>query len=503
MQQSSENNHSRLRNVLLILGLLAAVTFWQVGLREERNEADAAGFVDVTEEDEEDFVTSKRSAINTVKLPATDFLTPVYKSSKPSLILHVGPVKSGVRELQKELLAHKAALDIDDYTLSASIDTSGLHEVCQRELNLLRQGYFKKKKKKTKSTLRQVLEAVPCWKTFLDVLKPLKESGASLIVSDEQLSQQFLPDVYGIGPAVLDWITLRETIMDDWNVVVVVSYRRYYDWLLAAKGATEQYHLQQHSSKPPRLARWPGKENGMLLEPLYPHFVHDAIEKLDVPFTDRVLELYRPFVSATKVLNLYATGQSACTSFLCDVLEAASSSCADSRQQDLKANDTASNNTLRTTPALFLDTAADAAWSDFQLFNELVTTAAARSLIRSKRVTRTAATTTTEYYVEQYMKMRAHDLPLSCPKGEQLQGFLRQSLNYEKKILPRAFAKSAEKAHTKGFEEMGNQFCSIDMHAVLRQQHWRTFFRHLTNNSAQRIQAGGKPGPGRKYFLRG
>lgn len=503
-RQTSDTNHCRLRSLLLILGLLAAVTCWHVGHKDSSssNHEDASGFSDITDEDEEDFVTSNRSAINTVTLPVVDFLAPVYNASNPSLILHVGPVKSGVRELQKELLALQGDLENDDYVLSASMDTSGLHYACQQELNVVRQEYSKKKKK-SKSTLQQVLKVVPCWKTLLDVLKPLKESGTSLIISNEQLSQQFLPDVYGIGPAVLDWITLRETVMEDWNIVAVVSYRRYYDWVLAAKASTEQYHLQQHSSRPPRLARWPDRENGMLLEPLFPHFLNNAIEKLDVPFTDRTLALYRPFVSATKILNLYATGQSAITSFVCDVLEMATISCADSRQQDLKAGGSVSDKNPRATPAIVLDTAADAAWSDFQLFDELVTTAAARTLLRTKFVTRTIATTTTQYYVEQYMKLRAHDLPLSCPRADQSLRFLRESIAYEKKILPRAFAKAAEQAHTNGFEEMGNQLCSINMRAVLRQEHWRTFFRHLTNNSAQRIQAGGKPGPMRKFFIRG
>ena len=54
-----------------------------------------------------------------------------------------------------------------------------------------------------------------------------------------------------------------------------------------------------------------------------------------------------------------------------------------------------------------------------------------------------------------------------------------------------------------GFWQLSEKhvFCSINMRAVLRQGEWRAFFRHLTNKSAIRIQAGGKPGPVR--YLRG
>ena len=77
------------------------------------------------------------------------------------------------------------------------------------------------------------------------------------------------------------------------------------------------------------------------------------------------------------------------------------------------------------------------AWSDFQLYDELVTTAAQRNFVRYKHVTRLTATKTTEYYVEKYLKLSARrDLPLSCPDRDALQRFLDESLAYEKSLLP-------------------------------------------------------------------
>lgn len=504
---SSTQQSSRTRLILLLLGILAAVAFWHVAIRDASGDdaANASGLANVNAEDEEDFVTSMKSAINTFKLPdATDFGASAYDGAKPSLILHVGPIKTGVGALHEELLAkHKEALETDRFVLMPS--TEGLHEACQNELSLVRQSY-PNKKKQTK-TVNQVLSEVPCWKSFLDALAPFYETGTSVIISDEQLSKQLLPNVHGIGPAVLDWITLRDTVMPDWNVVVVASYRRYYEWLPAAKAAAEQVHLQQHSASPPRLARWPGnREKGMLLEPLFPHFVRNAVEKLDVPYTPRLVDLYRPYVSQTKILNLYAKDQSVVSSFVCDILDAATTACAASRKRDTQQTTTATIS--EQSRMAILDAKADKDWSDkdwsdFQLFDELVTAAADHTVLRTKYVTRSIATATTQYYVEQYLHMQARDLPLSCPSADQSSQFLDESVAYEKTLLPdNNFYKAAAKEHRAAFDAVGTQFCSINMRAVLRQRHWRTFFRHLTNTSAVRIQAGGEPGPGRKLLSR-
>lgn len=155
-------------------------------------------------------------------------------------------------------------------------------------------------------------------------------------------------------------------------------------------------HIKQHTAERPRLARWPNKsENGMLLEPLFPHFAHDALSKLDVPYTTRIVDLFQPFVSAVKVLDLYKEGQSVKSTFLCDIVES-KSSCALSKQssQIEKLED-------------FLDVKEEIDWYNFQvcqitfaerisriavkLFDELVTTASSHNILRNRYISRCVA----------------------------------------------------------------------------------------------------------------
>jgi hypothetical protein len=506
----TQHDGTRMRQqiVLVVAVFLGMLTIWQVRSARNLNNS-VTGFDNVNAADEENFEGALGGGINTVslsELPADSFgETPMYNPSKPDLIFHVGPLKTGVEELSKELRKYQSDLRTDRFEILKSLD--GFHESCQKELSYVRQQFnslSEKAKSKTRP-LQESIRSVPCWKSVLNALKSFR-SKRSVLISDSHLSNQFLQDVFQVGPATLDWISVRDTLMADWNIVIVVSYLRYYEWLPAAKAATEQLHLVQHSSLPPRLARWPGdREKGMLLEPLFPHFIRNAAEKLDIPYTARTIDMYRPYVPRTKVLNMYTQNQSIATTFLCDVLDSAKTACESSRKNDaLKVDE---DETALVGPrTTILNTTGDITWYDFQLYDELVTTAAERGLIRSKRVTRTTATATTQYYVEKYLKLEARQsLPLTCPPPEQWRRFLDESLAYERSLLGIDIFKANVRNHRQEFQSMidNKMFCSINMRAVLRQQHWRTFFRHLTNLSAQRIQAGGKPGPlNRKWYVR-
>ena len=58
----------------------------------------------------------------------------------------------------------------------------------------------------------------------------------------------------------------------------------------------------------------------------------NGAKRLDVPYTTRIRELYKPYVSDVKVLNMYIKGRSVRTTFLCDMVNA-TSSCALSKQR--------------------------------------------------------------------------------------------------------------------------------------------------------------------------
>jgi hypothetical protein len=521
----SQHSGARMRQqmILVAVGILVAVIilFTRSGKTVDKSES---GFDQVSKADEEDFENTRTGNINTLHLseqPADAFGDiPTYDPRKSDLIIHVGPLKSGTEEFRRDISKYTKNLKADDYTMLKGMD--GFHEACQQELSSIREKYslLSDKKLKKMKSFDATIRELSCWKSVLDTLQPYRATSRSVtssnssissimdtkkksvIVCDEQLAKQFLPDVYQIGPSAMEWITIRDTIMNDFNIVIVVSYLRYYEWLPSAKAASEQYHIVQHTSSVPRLARWPGDmEHGMLLEPLFPHFVTNAKQKIDIPYTDRMVDLYRPYVSKVEVLNLHIGDQSITTTFLCNVLNSATTACAASRKDDFVLLD-GNPSILKNPTAVTFNTTSDKKWYNFQLYDELVTTAAKRGVIRNRRVSRTTATVTTQYYVEQYLKLgeARQALPLTCPDPESLRHFLDQSLAYERTVAGKEFAQLNVQQHKEEFQKLVDHkmFCSINMRAVLREYNWRMFFRHLSNDSAPRTQAGGKPFPTRR-----
>jgi len=511
----------RIRKILLLLGAVAVATFYHAAgslffTNSHKNAVD--GFEQVTADEEEDFTASSSNSITTVDLASYADLQlpppPAISADKPNLILHVGPIKTGVERLAQALVNSpelKDALQEDQYVIAMNreassnttssytspVDTSALHYDCQHELNEIRRQFLTSKKHLHHHTLPETIARVPCWKAFLEELEPLKQSQTNVVIADEQLSSKVILDAVAVNgaAAILDWDTVRETLFPDWNVIVVINYRRYYQWLLSAKAAAEQVHLlQQHSQTAPRLARWPAHERGMLLEPLFPHFVQGAEHKLDVPYTHRLVQLYPPqFVSAVRLLNLHSGdyGNHMVTQFLCDVLPDAAAACAAAHSSVLPSNDE------------LLETAADAKWYDFELIDELVNEAQHRMYLRWRHCSRTAATITTEYYVTQHLHLQPRQLPLQCPLEPAAQAFLDESVHYEQRLLGEQHAAADHAKEYWDWARTTQLLCNIDMGGILKQSQWRAFFRHLTNRSADKIRSGERrPGSPRRLRMR-
>lgn len=234
-----QERRSRLRLGVIVIGVLLMATFLGRSARTSSTPIEENPFENVSKEEEEDFqTTSKRSAINTVKLPyVQNFNVPSTNSTKPKLYLHVGPVRTGVAKLKEQLLAMKEDLKSNNIIISDQIDTQALQTTCQLELNSARETFELRKTswlKKHKDLMEILNNDIPCWKAFLTSLERYNRAGTSVILSDELLSQQLL-EVHEIGTAVMDWVSIRDTLMPKWDIVVVASYRRYFDWMPAGE----------------------------------------------------------------------------------------------------------------------------------------------------------------------------------------------------------------------------------------------------------------------------
>lgn len=97
-----------------------------------------------------------------------------------------------------------------------------------------------------------------------------------------------------------------------------------------------------------------------------------------------------------------------------------------------------------------------------------------------------------------------------CPGAQAAQRLLDESPGYGRRLLPGVAAdESNREEHAKAYWDWDwarttKQICNINTGVVLRKAEWRAFFRHLTNNSADKIRSGErKPGTPDRRRLRG
>lgn len=328
---------------------------------------------------------------------------------------------------------------------------------CSREMSLARASY-----QPGNVTLREYLAEVPCARAMLEALEKHRSVGQSLIVSDEALGfKAFSYD--GIDNIVsLDWISLATLLQFDWDVSVVVVYRRYFDWLPSSKQQMERW-----TPKKPKMNKW-NRQGGKVPGPLFPDFWKlppgHALQRYF--FADYLIESTKKYLPIT-ILNLHSPGvDSAVTNFICNALPGARQSCLASREQDArKTEETKSNPSLTT------------------MYDTLVMAADERGLIPdSSRLNRRAVTMQALSHHETTLNETYRDFPLVCPQQIEYEGFLNKSLLLEQKVLPDFFHSAfGEVEHIKQFWEAANKgkFCHIDTATVLEDPHWVDFFSSL------------------------
>ena len=111
-------------------------------------------------------------------------------------------------------------LGTDSYDRTDLIIDTLLDKDCMRAVNRHRTGLGNE-------------ETPECWQKFKNRIDGFREQNRNLVISEEWFSVQFATYEQA-GRTAVDWIALQEAL-EDWNVIVVVGYRRLFDILPSAK----------------------------------------------------------------------------------------------------------------------------------------------------------------------------------------------------------------------------------------------------------------------------
>jgi hypothetical protein len=354
-------------------------------------------------------------------------------STRPLFVLHVGPPKTASTTLQHFLDLYQPLLSQDNYTFfgpARSPIRTGLSRQCGRNVRKARNH-------------DKPIEQVPCWKDMLDALRELRLQGNHVIVSEENMAAKEIK------------LPLVQDILKDWNVRIVVSYRRYQEWIVSAKNQEER-----PSSRHFLRSRWP-HTSGLPTLPHFPYIseVINGSRPMPLWYTDKVQARYQEAGFASVVLwNLHASNNLV-ASFTCDVLKT-NSAC----QESLSIG-----SIPRVNPSVPLE------------YDMLATAAAQRGWV-NLALERVAVANRTRVHHEQVLGKGTGDFANICPTQIELNGLLEASKSYEHMLLTEFYASSQGRRQLEADFETAVQnkkYCSIDTDTVLKDPAWQQFFQSL------------------------
>jgi hypothetical protein len=430
---------------------------------------------------------------------------------KPSLILHVGVHKTGTTTIQTDAAEHfTESLAQDNYVYlgKASENRSGrvidntiqntlrsvrcVDQVLQRaaHVNNNNQNTNYREEEVRNSTTTKNKKMPACWSTLLQELDLYRQHNTSIILSDEDFSHDslFTRGVYAL-PGYFH--LLSQTLQVDWNVTIVIGYRRYAEWALSSLKQLQdgtcfrQQRGWKHEGGAPCAAPWDYIPEWMHRQPWPSARVYHSYEEQAA--------MWQSHGFVTKILNFHHASnqpqpeqqqQDLSMTLFCNVLTDTPHTCNSSRNQPRKTKENALG-------------VAEAAYSN------IVFAAAERGLLN---ITDTAMTNATlppaDHLRYRLTRQLLHHhrqqhplgtsafrhLPLLCPPQSQLQELLNISLTVEQRFMPTLYhAPGNREEHTRSFWRMANErkeLCSVDTETLLEGvSSWASLLANLKSST--------------------
>jgi hypothetical protein len=339
----------------------------------------------------------------------------LYRSStthRPKLVIHMGPHKTASTTLQTDLTLYQDRLQLDNYLylgrLYHPFSRDGeffLNRATDSEIQIYFRNMFAK-----------------CWRgRYVAANKPLcvadlrdalfaaygTSSGSklpNLLISDEALLRHYDDGDTNQTMVNENYVMLAQILSRDWDIVLAVAYRRFFEWLPSAKYQKDKPTEEKRSTEwlnptvylDRKVRKFAEAKGGIPLQPLFPLPFDDNDDNLGMRtdeilgewsrehfLSDRTFATIHQITSSTTsfsntssnplqlhVYHLYGK-LSIRTQFLCHVLPDAEHSCRASQRDDAmrqpetrintRSNDGTTKVVIAPYPSAFFDVIAVAA----------------------------------------------------------------------------------------------------------------------------------------------
>lgn len=309
-------------------------------------------------------------------------------------------------------------------------------------------------------------------KNFLPVLEELISEGRNLLVYEEFLSGSHV-----------DYDLLQRVVRNRYHVVIVVGYRRTWDWLASWKNEWEKKCKKQWPTRSLTLEESTTLPAGTAADarrpvPSPPYFKMAAyaggVGGEDISKTIRSLKRHLILwkFAQFRILNVHQ--EDMISRFFCEVLPDAPRTCAQSRKRSFIQEFVGS----RTNPSKNLD--------EYMIANA----AADRELLNKTLVPVQRAASAISTCME---KLRP--LPVDCLDDESMKRLLENSIETEKEIVANFSStcphllELTEAGHREHFRKSSYKFCSPDVESILNDERWLRCFSRI-NQAAGEAELG-------------
>ena len=392
------------------------------------------------------------------------------------LILHIGPPKTGTTTIQCSLRALEESSFFPNNVAIMETESCRPSKADQKTIQVSQELKLGKGGENTydnillgKSFLPNCFDnknwdgTEPCWKTAY--LKYIHEQGLqhnrSVIASNEILGGSWVKmNNHSTGDdfvAKTFFQNLRKSLGPRYQVIIVVGYRRWYEWTIS-------YYSYQYNN----FFNKPRKKRKTLEEYFYNPRKRQS-------FTDQIVAFLAagetvPGITI-KLLNMHNHDVDLTHSFYCQSMPTALNMCS-------LAMDNMTSSILRVrknqSPA-----------EDNSIFYSLISQEAVRRGMVPSNMNRILALKQIRGF-HQNMTRKSQTLPKACPSADFYSRVLNDSMQKEERVFSHFYRNDPlfqmdhwKKLHREAFEKDKHKLCTVNTTAVLENDEWKSFFPSL------------------------
>jgi len=321
-----------------------------------------------------------------------------------------------------------------------------------------------------------------CWhESYERVMTELREndrktsSSSSVIVSNENM-MVFINRRMEYGTRFLDTFTQSLQHIGNYHLVVIATYRRYFEWLHSEYKQTLNGNVNREETNEKGWPRAKPSESKEGEKQIIPSFLQEKKQFTRLGHAHsitQVLKFFRDHPNVTlHIINMHSQDTTLEQEFFCNGFP----------------NDTSLYKTLCTSSNQNKSSVINNQFGEkksnarnyLSSYAELALSAYWEGLIPTK-ISKKSVIAAMKYFQEEKLKLKEMDFYV-CPTEKEYQRLLQYSLSHEREMLPHILnpIHLTEKEHIKVFEEAKMKMCHLDTNAVLNDPAWINFFKNIS-----------------------